>query len=169
MWPRIVETEYMRAEILLQQQVLAAEAALTLHHDEPTGAGCFSLGYVVTYVRQLDDWKGLDEITIETPSPPVLASIPGGRGVRLDPQERTPPALAVAYVKATRNRWSLRTTRHHPAAEVHGRWYHGLSTYLKFCIMASSRNRWSPRATRHQPVRRWSVVGATACQRNGSV
>ena len=73
-------------EILMQQQVLAAEAALTLHHDEPTGAGCFSLGYVVTYVRQLDDWKGLDEITIETTSPPVLASIPGGRGVRLEPQ-----------------------------------------------------------------------------------
>ena len=66
--------------------VRAAETAPTLHHDEPTGAGCFSLGYVVTYVRQLDDWKGLDEITIETTPPPVLASIPGGRGVRLIPQ-----------------------------------------------------------------------------------
>ena len=53
----------------------------------------------MTYVRQLDDWKVLDEITIETSSPPVLASIPGGRGVRLNPQARTPPALAVAYVE----------------------------------------------------------------------
>ena len=44
LWPRIVETKFMRAEILLQQQALAAEEALTLHHDEPTGAGVFGLG-----------------------------------------------------------------------------------------------------------------------------
>ena len=49
MWPRIVESKFMRANSNAAA-VLAADAAPTLHHDEPTGAGCFSLGYVVTYV-----------------------------------------------------------------------------------------------------------------------
>ena len=39
----------------------------------------------------------LRETTIEIP-PPGTASIPGGRGVRMCRQERTPSALAVAYV-----------------------------------------------------------------------
>ena len=63
-------------------------------------------------------------------------------------------------MSATRNRWSLRASRHHPSSEVFGRCCHGLSMDLTFCIMAAARNLSGILASRHHPSSvvcgRWS-------------